>query len=99
MEAKVKVKVSRSSTDMSNPNLLIKESTLKSLKEIIIVGDPFRYILSFDNREEAEEALEMARRCKPPSSILYYRQICQTRDNGWRLYISNHKLQTYSILE
>lgn len=80
------------------PNQILKESTLKGMREGIESNLQFRYILCFDTKLEAKEALDLAKECKPPHVTLYYRPICLTRDTKWRFYISNYKLQTYTIL-
>lgn len=86
--------------DVLIPSRVIQKFTLQSIKDGILIGVPFRYIMLFETREEAEEALQIARELNNNNNyVLYYRPICYTRDSKWRLYISNHKLQTYSILK
>lgn len=80
------------------PNQILKERTLLELRNSIRLSDLFRYILSFDTESEALQALKLAKTWRFKGSTLYYRHICLTRDSKWKLYISNQKLQTYSIL-
>ncbi len=81
------------------PSKLLKDSAIREVKNSIDTGTPFRYIISFDTRKQADESLDFIRSWKCCGVELYYRPICLTRDNRWRLYISNHKLQTYSVLK
>lgn len=81
------------------PSRVIQEFTLQAIRDGIMLGAPFRFILLFDAREEAEEALATARvEIGRSASILYFRPICHTKDKKWRLYLTNLKLQTYSKL-
>lgn len=83
--------------DVIVPSRVIQEFTLQCVKDGILLNLPFRYIVLFNKREEA---LRIARELTlNRNSVIYFRPICYTRDGKWRLYISNQKLQTYSLLK
>lgn len=90
---------SRDAKDLElDPRRVLVSLTLVNLHKVIDLKLPFRHILKFDSRDDAEKALKMAREWKPDGCTLYFRPICETRDKKWNMYITNTKLQTFTVL-